>query len=118
MSQRPNLNFESRMLIDGRLVEAIEGTTFDNVNPATEEVIGACSDVSKRDMEQAIAAARRAFDETDWATNKALRKQCLEELAEALEISQEFRRSWWPKWAARLRPPRRASSTPSARGSG
>ena len=93
MSQRPNLNFESRMLIDGRLVEPIEGTTFDNVNPATEEVIGACSDASRRDMEQAIAAARRAFDETDWATNKALRKQCLEELAEALEYErEEFRR--------------------------
>ena len=89
MSQRPNLNFESRMLIDGRLVETIEGTTFDNVNPATEEVIGACSDASKRDMEQAITAARRAFDETDWATNKALRKHCLEELAEALEYERE-----------------------------
>ena len=27
------------------------------------------------DMERAIAAARRAFDETDWATNRALRKR-------------------------------------------
>ena len=29
---------ESRMLIDGELVEA--AATFDNVNPATEEVLG------------------------------------------------------------------------------
>ena len=29
------------------------------------------------DMERAIAAARRAFDETDWSTDRAFRKQCL-----------------------------------------
>ena len=40
-------------------------------------------------MERAIAAARRAFDETDWATNRALRKRCLEQLQEALETERE-----------------------------
>ena len=34
-------------------------------------------------------AARRAFDETDWATDGALRKHCLEQLQEALEDEQE-----------------------------
>ena len=31
---------EVRMLIDGSLVEARSGRGFDNVNPATEEVLG------------------------------------------------------------------------------
>ena len=40
-------------------------------------------------MQRAIAAARRAFDETDWSTNHALRKRCLEQLQEALEAERE-----------------------------
>ena len=31
---------EPRLLIDGKLVESESGKTFDNVNPATEEVLG------------------------------------------------------------------------------
>jgi aldehyde dehydrogenase (NAD+) len=40
-------------------------------------------------MHRAIAAARRAFDETDWSTNRAFRARCLEQLQEALEAEQE-----------------------------
>ena len=80
---------ESNMLIDGKLVESSTGRTFDNVNPATEEVIGAVTDGSTADMQRAITAARRAFDETDWSTNRAFRKQCLEQLQDALETEKE-----------------------------
>src|SRR5918998_2628946 len=77
------------MLIDGRLVEAEGGRTFPNVNPATEEVLGEVADGSAADMQRAIAAARRAFDTTDWATDRALRKRGLEQLQEALESERE-----------------------------
>ncbi|MER3453353.1 MAG: aldehyde dehydrogenase [Acidimicrobiia bacterium] len=77
------------MLIDGELVEAASGKRFANVNPATEEVIGEVADGSAEDMRRAIAAARRAFDETDWSTNRALRRRCLEQLQEALESERE-----------------------------
>ena len=60
---------EGRMLIDGELVWASNGKTFDNINPANEEVLGVVADGTKEDMQVAIAAARRAFDETDWSTN-------------------------------------------------
>ena len=40
-------------------------------------------------MHRAIDAARRAFDETDWSTNRALRKRCLVQLQEAIEAEQE-----------------------------
>ena len=55
---------EQRMLIDGELVLADSGATFDNVNPATEEVLGQVADASTVEMHRAIDAARRAFDET------------------------------------------------------
>jgi aldehyde dehydrogenase (NAD+) len=84
---------EIRMLIGGQLVEAASGKRFDNINPATEEVIGQVADGGKDDMSRAIAAARKAFDETDWSTNRSLRKRCLEQLQEALESEQEEMRA-------------------------
>ena len=77
------------MLIGGELVEASSGERFENVNPATEEVLGEVADASTEDMRHAIAAARTAFDDTDWSTDRALRKRCLEQLQEALESERE-----------------------------
>ena len=84
---------ELRMLIDGKLVEARSGKTFDNINPATEDVLGVVADAGHEDMDAAIAAARRAFDETDWATNKQLRKASLLQLQAALESERELLRA-------------------------
>jgi len=80
---------EVRMLIGGELVEAASGKRFDNVNPATEEVLGEVADASAEDMGRAIAAARHAFDRSDWSTDRALRKRCLEQLQAALESERE-----------------------------
>jgi aldehyde dehydrogenase (NAD+) len=77
------------MLIDGELVGARSGRTLDNVNPATEEVLGTVSDAGHDDVAAAIAAARRAFDETDWTTNRPLRKRCLLELQAAIGRERE-----------------------------
>lgn len=75
---------EERMLIDGQLVGAREGGAYDNVNPATEKVIGSAADGTVADMDAAISAARRAFDTTDWSTNHDLRVRCIRQLHEAL----------------------------------
>jgi len=80
---------DPRLLIDGELTEAASGARFDNVNPATEEVLGGTADASAEDMGRAIGAARRAFDETDWSTNRALRQRCLEQLHAAIEAEKE-----------------------------
>ena len=77
------------MLIDGVLVEAEGGRTFLNVNPATEEELGRVADASSDDMERAIAAARRAFDESDWPTDRPFRRHCLEQLHRALVSERE-----------------------------
>jgi aldehyde dehydrogenase (NAD+) len=78
-----------KMLIDGQLVDSSSGKFFDNVNPATEEVIGQVADGTHEDMQRAIAAARRAFEETDWSTNHKFRQRCLEQLQAGLEAEVE-----------------------------
>jgi aldehyde dehydrogenase (NAD+) len=80
---------ETRMLIDGHLVGAASGAGFDNVSPATGLLLGATAAADPEDMNRAIAAARQAFDETDWPTNGALRKRCLEQLQSAIEREKE-----------------------------
>lgn len=74
---------ESRLLIDGKLVAGSSGT-FTTVNPATEETLGVAADASAEDMNAAIGAARRSFDETDWATNTDLRVRCIRQLQQAM----------------------------------
>lgn len=80
---------ESRMLIDGELVTAGTGAEFDNLNPATGAVLGTTAAASADDMLRAIGAARRAFDETTWSTDKALRRRCLEQLQAGLEAEAQ-----------------------------
>jgi len=83
------MNPETRLLIDGELIGAASGKTFANINPATEEVIGEVADAGPEDMERAIAAARRAFDETDWSTNHTFRLHCLQQLKTGLLAEME-----------------------------
>jgi aldehyde dehydrogenase (NAD+) len=80
---------ETRCYIDGKLVESSNGARFENVNPATEEVLGSAADGTKEDMEQALAAARRAFDETDWSNDHALRARCVRQLYDGLVEEKE-----------------------------
>ena len=80
---------EDRMLVDGQLVAAVTGGSYPNVNPATEEVIGHAADASAADVDLAVGAARRAFDETSWATDHAFRARCIRQLAEALSTHRE-----------------------------
>ena len=74
---------EERLFVDGALVAAASGATYENVNPATEAVIGVAADAGPADMDAAIGAARRAFDDTDWSTDVAFRTRCLRQLHDA-----------------------------------
>ena len=75
---------EGRNLIDGELVDASNGNTFENVNPSTEEVLGTAADGSKDDMERAVAVARRTCDESDWSNDPAFRQKLAIALADAI----------------------------------
>jgi aldehyde dehydrogenase (NAD+) len=71
------------LLVDGKLDRTKK--TFVSINPATEEAVGEAADADAGDLDRAIAAARRAFDErTDWR-DPAFRARCLRQLRAGLE---------------------------------
>jgi len=81
-----------QQLIDGKLTPASDGATYPILNPATGAEIGHAPDGTAADVDAAVAAARRAFDETDWSTNHELRVRCLRQLhAALLEDADAFR---------------------------
>lgn len=52
--------------IDGKWVDAVDGERFDVFNPATGEVIATAPHSKLADVDRAVGAARRAFDEGTW----------------------------------------------------
>jgi aldehyde dehydrogenase (NAD+) len=74
---------EERLLIGGELRPARSGRTFETLNPATEEVLGVVADGGDDDLDEAIAAARQAFDTTDWSTDVERRVSGLRQLQAA-----------------------------------
>ena len=84
-----------RMVIGGEQVEAADGATFDVVNPATGKVIARAPLGGREDVDRAVAAAQKAFEDRKgwaaWAAGKrgrtlskfaALVKQNSEELSQ------------------------------------
>jgi acyl-CoA reductase-like NAD-dependent aldehyde dehydrogenase len=80
---------EERLLIDGELVAAEGNRSFETIDPSTGKVLGTAADASVADAGRAVAAARRAFDTSQWATDVTLRVRCLRQLHEAFVSHQE-----------------------------
>ncbi|MET9214107.1 MULTISPECIES: aldehyde dehydrogenase family protein [unclassified Nocardia] len=76
-----------RLLVDGQLRET--GQTLASLDPATGEVYGYAPEAGVGDVDDAVAAARRAFDKTTWATNPRFRARCLRQLYRALRDNVE-----------------------------
>lgn len=82
---------DGKLLIDGKLVDASSGDRFNCINPATEELVGTAPDATAADTEAAIAAARRAADETDWARDHDFRRHCLTQLK---DVCRDYADTW------------------------
>jgi len=59
------------------------------IGPWTGEPVGIAADASAADVEAAIAAARRAFDDTDWSTNIEKRVALVTKLRALFEENRE-----------------------------
>jgi aldehyde dehydrogenase (NAD+) len=79
---------EAKLYIDGVIRPAAGGKTYEVVGPWTGEVVTKAADASPADVEEAIAAARRAFDQTDWSTNHALRLKLVSKLRDLIKANQ------------------------------
>src|SRR5215469_3902595 len=81
---------DHRMLIDGRFVAAAAGQTFPVYNPATGDVITHVPEAEAEDVDRAVRAARRAFDEGPWPRmSPSERGRILWKLADLLEKNLE-----------------------------
>src|ERR1700761_877049 len=79
----------SLLYIDGKFRAAISGKTYDNIAPASGAVIGTAADASTDDMEEAITPPRRAFDASDWSTDRALRLKVLKQFRDGLHANRD-----------------------------
>lgn len=86
-TQEQSVGVARRLLIDGQLIETER--TLASLNPATGAIYGYAPEAGVAETDAAVAAARRAFDTTDWATNPTLRARCLDQLYRALRDNVE-----------------------------
>lgn len=84
---------EQRLYINGQLRDAEGGRQYNNISPLSEAVIGVAADASLADADAALAAARRAFDDSDWSTNHRARQACLRRFVEGLYHHREALRA-------------------------
>ncbi|MGN7485037.1 aldehyde dehydrogenase family protein [Priestia megaterium] len=78
------------LYINGEYVQANNEKTFDVIDPATEEVIAQVSEAQTEDVDKAVRAARKAFDDGEWSKMKAAtRSHLIYKLADLLEENRE-----------------------------
>ena len=79
------------LFIDGKWVEPVSGKTADDVNPATGEVIVKYALGGKEDVDRAVAAAQKAYDDFWFDTTVGERAQLLYKIADIVdEHADEF----------------------------
>ncbi|WP_307160749.1 aldehyde dehydrogenase family protein [Streptomyces rishiriensis] len=93
-SERPSPAFltgaPKQLLIDGQWVPARSGQTIDTIDPTTEEVLASTAAAGAEDVDLAVAAARRAFEDPSWAAITPYRRsQILLQIADVMEDHAE-----------------------------
>jgi len=79
-----------RMYVDGKFVNAASGKTFPVYNPATGDVMAHVPEAESEDVDRAVRAARRAFDEGPWSKmTPSQRGRTITKLADLLEQNLE-----------------------------
>ncbi len=77
-----------KFYIDGAWVDPVEPATIDVINPATEQAFARISAGSAADVDRAVAAARRAFDEySQWSVKQRL--ELMHRIREQYEVRRE-----------------------------
>src|SRR5919197_4824151 len=81
---------ERKMYVDGAWVEAGDGARFDVIDPATGQTIATVPDARGSDVDAAVEAARRAFDDASWpAVTERERGRLLIRASEIIRRDQE-----------------------------
>jgi len=67
IAQRELAAVQTKFFVDGDYRDAVDGARFDTVNPANRETIAAVSAANEKDVDAAVAAARKAFRSGSWS---------------------------------------------------
>ena len=77
------------LFIGGKWLDSVSGKTFATINPATGETICQVAEGDKADIDLAVKAARKAFEDGPWPRmNAAERGRLLYRLADLIEQHQ------------------------------
>ncbi|GJL64980.1 MAG: aldehyde dehydrogenase [Nitrospirales bacterium] len=80
----------SKLLINGHWVESVSGKTFPTFNPATGEILAHVAEGEQTDIDNAVQAARAAFDQGPWRRiTTSERGKMIWKLADLLESHLE-----------------------------
>lgn len=83
---RDSLTLNTQAFIDGQFCNAANGAKLETINPATGELITSFAHCDSADVDRAVAAARRVFDEGIWSrAAPEYRKEILFKLADLIE---------------------------------
>src|SRR5438132_5097071 len=78
------------LFIGGKWQDSVSGKTFPTLNPATGEVICQVAEGDKADVDLAVKAARKAFEEGPWPKmNASERGRLLNKLADLVEKNKD-----------------------------
>lgn len=78
------------LYINGSYVPSQSGQTFETLNPATEEVLATVSEAKEEDIDRAVDAARKAFDDGPWSQlTTAERSHLIYKFANLVEENRE-----------------------------
>ena len=61
------MSYPEHLIIGGEKVKPANGATFETINPADESVICEVPEAGAAEVDQAIDAARGAFDDGRWS---------------------------------------------------
>jgi acyl-CoA reductase-like NAD-dependent aldehyde dehydrogenase len=75
-----------KLMINGKRIPAKSGKTFESINPANEEVLALIAEGDKADVDEAVKAARKAFEDGKWSSiSPHQRTRYLLKIAELIE---------------------------------
>src|SRR5574339_805197 len=80
---------QAKMLVGGEQVDALDGQTFEVVNPATGEVIAHVPLGGKADVDRAVEAAQKAFEGPYARWSAAKRGRTLQKFSDLVKKANE-----------------------------
>jgi len=84
------LTGSKKLFIDGDFTDSITGKQFETYNPATGEILAHVSEAQKEDVDRAVLAAKKAFEDGPWSKMSAAdRGRLMFKLGELIEENQQ-----------------------------